>query len=288
MGTPEANVQTRMKILLIFTLYLFSGPVYCFDVIGYAGGSIIMTCRHLEVGSKFVCKGKPSSQCEIMVHTQTQKSNKWVQQNRLYLYEESRKEFTVLYRNLSSQDAGSYQCGETGVWSNEMNLIVNSDPCCTGPRIITADVGETASISCPFPKMFETNTKYFYKMNGPDYTQLIDTTKTQRDRFSISEDRSAAVLSVRISDVSEDDGGVYFCAVQVQGDSVRYYSLYTEIQLQVTESSVNIILIITVCVCVALLLIGGSTQIYYKLRDSKHKLLYMDINIVHTCHSKTL
>uniref|UniRef100_A0A3B4C8X6 Immunoglobulin V-set domain-containing protein n=1 Tax=Pygocentrus nattereri TaxID=42514 RepID=A0A3B4C8X6_PYGNA len=93
---------------------------------GYAGGSIIMTCRHLEVGSKFVCKGKPSSQCEIMVHTQTQKSNKWVQQNRLYLYEESRKEFTVLYRNLSSQDAGSYQCGETGVWSNEMNLIVNS------------------------------------------------------------------------------------------------------------------------------------------------------------------
>ncbi|KAL6482367.1 hypothetical protein MHYP_G00104470 [Metynnis hypsauchen] len=130
---------------------------------------------------------------------------------------------------------------------------------------MTADAGGTASISCSYPKLFETNTKYLYKMNGPDYSQLISTTKTQSGRFSISEDRSSAVVNVRISDVREDDGGVYYCGVKVEGDSGLYHSLYTETQLQVTGSLV----IAAVCVGVAVLLIGGSVLIFCKLRHSR-------------------
>ncbi|XP_037399250.1 uncharacterized protein LOC119264708 [Pygocentrus nattereri] len=46
-------------------------------------------------------------------------------------------------------------------------------------------------------------------------------------------DRRSKVLSVRISDVREDDGGVYFCGAGIGTTSVIYSSFFTEIQLQV-------------------------------------------------------
>ena len=91
-------------------------------------------------------------------------------------------------------------------------------------------LGETVTISCSYPDQYERNTKTLYR----HFIPVISTTESQRDRFSISEDRRSKAVSVRISDVREDDGGVYYCGVSVGGEPVSYYSLYTEIQLQVT------------------------------------------------------
>ncbi|KAL7845170.1 hypothetical protein AOLI_G00233620 [Acnodon oligacanthus] len=200
-----------MKIVFIFTTFLISGPVSCFNVIGYPG---------------------------------------------------------VINRKLSLHDSGLYQCGETGVWKLEVNLTVETDPCCLRLNTVSGNLGETVTISCSYPEEFERNTKVLFKLDGLLFTDLIHTTESRIGRFSISEDRRSKVLSVRISDVREDDGGVYYCGVWTGGPSVSYYSLYTETQLQVTGSSdITILLIISACVCVALLLIGGSALVY-KLRYS--------------------
>ncbi|KAL6482383.1 hypothetical protein MHYP_G00104630 [Metynnis hypsauchen] len=174
----------------------------------------------------------------------------------------------MIYRNLSLQDAGSYQCGETGVWGQTVNLKVNSDPCCLGPNTVPGYLGENVTISCSYPEEFKRNTKFFFKQNSQRFTEKIRNSETQRGRFSISDDRSSKVVSVRISDVREDDGGVYFCGVNDGEQQFSYYSLYSETQLQITAPGSSVI-IITVCVCVALLLIGGSALIFYKLRCKK-------------------
>ncbi|XP_049325612.1 protein let-653-like [Astyanax mexicanus] len=62
----------------------------------------------------------------------------------------------------------------------------------------------------------------------------MDTNLSQKDRFSISDNRRSRVVSVRISDVREEDGGVYYCAVAGGGDELGYYSLFSEIHLQVS------------------------------------------------------
>ncbi|KAL7851983.1 hypothetical protein SRHO_G00177680 [Serrasalmus rhombeus] len=175
---------------------------------------------------------------------------------------------TVIYRNLSLQDAGSYQCGETGVWKQTVNLKVNSDPCCLGSKTVSGYLAETVAINCSYPEDFKRNTKFFFKQNHQYFTEKIRNSETQRDRFSIYDNRSCNILSVKMSDVREADGGVYFCGVSDGGQQFSYYSLYSETQLQVTAPGSSVI-IITVCVCVGLLLIGGSTLIYYKLRFTK-------------------
>ncbi|KAL6482386.1 hypothetical protein MHYP_G00104660 [Metynnis hypsauchen] len=294
-----------MKIFLIFTLYLISGPVSCFNVIGYPGGSVGIFCKHEEYGwkPKYFCK-KPSDQCVYV----NQIPNTWSHEGRLSLRVSS-EDLLVIYRNLSLQDAGSYQCGETGVWNHDVNLKVNENPCCLGSNTVSGYLGETVTISCSYPEEFETNYKFLLKQAGQSFTEVIRTTETQRGRFSISDDRRSKVLSVRISDVREDDGGVYYCGVSDGGQWFSSYSLYSETQLQVTASMAptsvppdedpfskssdtpstyihaksnadphycseegSSVIIISVCVCVVLLLIGGSALIYYKLRRTKKQV----------------
>uniref|UniRef100_A0A3B1K6I4 Immunoglobulin V-set domain-containing protein n=1 Tax=Astyanax mexicanus TaxID=7994 RepID=A0A3B1K6I4_ASTMX len=89
------------------------------------------------------------------------------------------------------------------------------------------------TISCSYPEEFQTNTKTFYKQNGPYLSRVISTTDSQKGRFSISDNRRSRV-TVRISDVKENDGGVYYCGEWIGGNEVSYYLLYTEIHLQVS------------------------------------------------------
>ncbi|XP_066518348.1 polymeric immunoglobulin receptor-like [Hoplias malabaricus] len=273
-----------MKTLLIFTFFLISGPVHCSDVIGYPGGSVIIPCKLQQSGrnNKYFCKNG-TDEC---INVQTE--NTWVHKERLSLRYLS-PVLTVFFRNLSVQDSGSYRCGENGGWSHDVELKVKRDPCCSGPSAVTGFLGETLTINCSSPEELRTDTKGFYRYDGQHFTEVITATESQRNRSSISEDRSSKVVSVRISDVREEDGGVYYCGVWIKGNNVSYYSLFSEIQLQVTErppttmkptatssdeehltpgSSTSIIIII-ITVCVIPLLIGGSALIFYKLRFRK-------------------
>ncbi|KAL6482363.1 hypothetical protein MHYP_G00104430 [Metynnis hypsauchen] len=284
----KTDLQIRMKALFICTLYLISGPAGCFDVIGYQGGSVMIYCTP-KVDAKYFCKLK-QNQCENAKPHEIFEQNRWIHTGKLALHDSSGT-FSAIFRQLSLQDDGTYRCGENGKWSHDINLRVIRDPCCMKPKMTTAIAGETVTVRCPYPEQFETNNKYFYKWDGHYFTRVIDITQSQRGRFSISDDRRSKVLSVRIRDVRGDDGGVYFCAVWTGGDPISYFSLYTEIQLDVFDSDlhhhcdqnpdrtvtqkpecrahyVDSSIIITASVCVTLLLIGGSALIYYRFKNS--------------------
>ncbi|XP_036413672.1 polymeric immunoglobulin receptor-like [Colossoma macropomum] len=225
-----------MKILLIITLHLISGGAAGIDVIGFLGGRVSITCTHNNYGweRNFFCKMKTEAECGTISVTESEQCNTWIHKDRFDLHDNCQTALIVTIRQLSSEDAGTYQCGDGRRWNHKFNLQMIRDSCCLGSKTVAGYLGETVTISCSYPEQFENHTKYLYKLDGHYIPIMIDTTETQRGRFSISEDRSSKVVSVRISDVSEDDGGVYFCAVSVGGQSVSYYSYYTETQLQVT------------------------------------------------------
>ncbi|XP_049325509.1 uncharacterized protein LOC103025535 [Astyanax mexicanus] len=296
------------------------GPVGCFDVTGYPGGSVLMYCEDKQYGlsDKYFCKVMPNK----CINVQTQ--NTWVHEGRFSLYDSGH--LTVIYRDLSVGDAGIYRCGETGVWNNTVKLRVETDPCCLRSKTITGRLGETITIDCSYPEEFEGDIKYFYKQIGQHFPVMISTFQTERDRFSISEYRRSRVFSVRISDVREDDVGVYYCGAGIRERSFSYYTLFTKNHLITASLKKNrplrtplsyypkpplsifyiyvicvqaelqsfklhtwllvqihhallflapgfaiitIIIIITVSICVVLLLTGGLTLIFYKLRCSK-------------------
>ncbi|KAF4077980.1 hypothetical protein AMELA_G00194180 [Ameiurus melas] len=288
-----------MKILLIFILYLISGPVDCSDVIGYSGGSVIMISKinWYTSNSKYICKVKEND-CTDIIRVETKRHQ--TQEGRFKLYSNINNVFTVLIRKLKPQDAGTYRFGLENQ-NATVNLKVLNDSCC-GTKLKTAYVGQNITITCNYPGQYESNYKYVYKLDDDVKIQYIADTdqKFRNGRFSISDDRSAKVLRVNLSDVREDDGIFYLFGVWNKNGSVEYFSFFSEIQLHVTDTtglSTSIepttttgtnmtisaaltetpsavcfsssAIIIGVCVCVALLLIGGFVLMIYKLRHKR-------------------
>ncbi|XP_053333555.1 uncharacterized protein LOC128506964 [Clarias gariepinus] len=289
-------MKTLLIIIIIITFYLISGPVHCSDVIGYPGGRLIIYYKH-SVNFRspvYFCRRKTQTECKDLIRAQGEQLHTGVHQDRFTLFT-SEGFITLIFRNLSLQDTGVYQGGETGVWSQNFNLKVIRDPCCSQRKTVRGYSGRTVRISCSYPVEFKTYMKFFYKLNRLSETPLILTRVSEQHkdgRFSISDDTRNKEFSVNISDVGEDDGGVYSCAVSNEETEVIYHSLFTGIQLQVTEVTddltknpggisetpetgflfIIIIIIITVCVCVIMLTLGTSLFTYmlrkYKTQDS--------------------
>ncbi|XP_060792989.1 uncharacterized protein LOC132896273 [Neoarius graeffei] len=278
-----------MKILLIFTLSLISGPVGCVDVpvIGYSGGSIIIISDRYwsSVNSNYICKVEMSKCTEIK---KTNNGMDHVQLERFILFK-NKGRLAVFIRKLKPQDAGTYRMGWGRSNYTDVSLKIVKDSCCVGTKIMNSDQGQQTNIICNYPAEYERNYKYFMKLGNDSIESILNTgTQSQKGRFSISDDRSAKVLSVHISDVREADEGVYYCGAADTVGSVQYYSDFTRIQLHVRATTTSIVtsaapteipsdvatgssnvIIISVCICVALLLIGGFTLMIYKLRHKR-------------------
>ncbi|KAB5546125.1 hypothetical protein PHYPO_G00068540 [Pangasianodon hypophthalmus] len=270
-----------MKILLIFTLSLISGPVGCVDVTGYSGGSIILISNLYSSSAKsnYICKVE-NRECTDIIRLDPGKNRGQVE--RFMLYKNTEGFLTAFIRKLKPQDAGMYRMGAGTQRYTDVTLKVVNDSCCAGPKIMNAYRGQNTSIICNYPAEYERDYKYIMKLGNDSVIKAIldPGSKSQNSRFSISDDSSAKVLSVNISDVREADDGVYLCVGYNRVDSVPYFSYFTEIQLHVraaltaspfngVHSSSSPVIIISVCVCVALLLIGGLALIIYKLRPKR-------------------
>ncbi|XP_048064022.1 CMRF35-like molecule 5 [Megalobrama amblycephala] len=101
-----------MKIILTFTLLMIPGVVISMRVTGYSGGGVTITCGYdggYRANEKYFCKGQWST-CTDQI--KTKEKNKWVQQDRFSLYDDTTSRvFTVTIRELSERDSGIYYCG---------------------------------------------------------------------------------------------------------------------------------------------------------------------------------
>ncbi|XP_036420333.1 polymeric immunoglobulin receptor-like, partial [Colossoma macropomum] len=269
-----------MKIFLIFSLFLISaGPVGCVEVTGYKGGSVLINCIYdymkYKNHTKYFCKLNQRKECTDQILLKTQ--NPGAHDGRFILMDETQPgTFSVLIKNVSQQDGGTYRCGveDKTAKPTDVTLQVKEDPCCGKTLTQKTHPGETVTFTCEYPQESKYLYKYLYKVTDHSYHVVIFALglSAQNGRFSLFDHPQENLFNVSISDVTEEDGGVYLCGVQGQkkGDLKPYYSLFNEIQLHVTHlgTSTGSSVIIIVCVCVALLLIGGLLLIY-KLRRNK-------------------
>ncbi|KAB5546124.1 hypothetical protein PHYPO_G00068530 [Pangasianodon hypophthalmus] len=139
-----------MKILIIFTFYMISGPVDCSDVIGYSGGSVIIisNIKWYDHNSKYICKVDGKG-CTDIIRADTKRHQ--VHDGRFMLYANTENFFLILIRKLKPQDAGTYRFGLGNQSNSTVNLKVHNNASCGVPKIMNAYLGQNITITCKYP-----------------------------------------------------------------------------------------------------------------------------------------
>uniref|UniRef100_A0A8C1K9K6 Immunoglobulin domain-containing protein n=1 Tax=Cyprinus carpio TaxID=7962 RepID=A0A8C1K9K6_CYPCA len=123
-----------------------------------------------------------------------------------------------------------------------------------------ASVGGSASISCKHIR--NQNQSVFCRGDQPNICirdgVRVSSNNRINGRFSLTEETSAGVFTVNISDLREEDSGKYWCAEESSGSFI-----FTEVQLHLTR--------VTAVVSVGLILLALVTVLLlYKLKHNRH------------------
>ncbi len=98
---------------------------------------------------------------------------------------------------------------------------------------MTGYSGGGVRIRCRYNREYTDNEKYFCRGQRSECTNQIKTKTKNKwfdsERFSLYDNTTAAVFTVTIRDLSEQDSGTYYCAADISLDK----DSYTEVNLKV-------------------------------------------------------
>ncbi|XP_026111128.1 polymeric immunoglobulin receptor-like [Carassius auratus] len=211
---------------------------------------------------KSLCKGKCSTRDRNPL-SETVREEKETKTDRLTLKDDvTAGVFTGTITALTAEDAGKYWCAVT--LETELNYLHTHLMVIMNEELnLTKYEGDDVSIQC---KHQDEDQKSFCKAHEASMCVKdgVSLEMIRDDRFSFSDEASAGVFTVNITDLREEDSGIYWC-----GDHV-----ITKVHLNVSKDknrnfSRIIIIIIIIYVCVILLLIPGFTLTLCKLRHKR-------------------
>uniref|UniRef100_A0A8C1ZKC0 Ig-like domain-containing protein n=1 Tax=Cyprinus carpio TaxID=7962 RepID=A0A8C1ZKC0_CYPCA len=199
---------------------------------------------------KSLCKGKCSTRDRNPL-SETVREEKETKTDRLTLKDDvTASVFTGSITALTAEDAGKYWCAVT--LETELNYLHTHLMVIMNEELnFTKYEGDDVSIQC---KHQDEDQKSFCKAHeasmcvkdGVSLEMIID------DRFSFSDEASAGVFTVNITDLREEDSGIYWCGAHIT----------TKVTLTVKT---DFTLLNIICVSSALVLIGGFSLIMCKL-----------------------
>ncbi|KAI5109454.1 polymeric immunoglobulin receptor-like isoform X2 [Silurus meridionalis] len=140
----------------------------------------------------------------------------------------------------------------------------------------TVHEGGDFNVSCKYPQLFRSETKFVCKGLQPascPYKESVkDSKKTLNVRkYFLYDDRTKQIFTVSIRNVTEQDSGEYWCGAEAAWTSDHGYKVYfTQINLIVTGFSTSTV--INVGVILLLLLIGISVLLVILQKGQKMKV----------------
>ncbi|XP_042621003.1 CMRF35-like molecule 1 [Cyprinus carpio] len=223
----------RMCVVLLIFSSIYTVVVGALvTVTGHTGERFNISCTYesgYESNSKYLCKGD----CNIVNKVIMVKSGSPAEDQRFSLSDDrTARVFTVTITDLRLEDEGQYWCGVkrtgTDVYSEIVLLVKQVGG--GAPVIVTGYRGERFNIRCTYESGYESNPKYLCK--GECKVIVVKSGSPAEDeRFSLTDNKTARVFTVSITDLRLADEGQYWCGVERSLSA----DVYSEIVLLVKQ-----------------------------------------------------
>ncbi|KAF4118102.1 hypothetical protein G5714_000153 [Onychostoma macrolepis] len=220
----------------------------------HEGESAEIICPYDSIyksNTKSLCKGKCSTRDRNPL-SETVREEKETKTDRLTLKDNvTASVFTGTITGLTAEDAGKYWCAVT--LETDLNYLYTHLMVIMNEELnLTKYEGDDVSIQC---KHHDEDQKSFCKAHEASMCvkEGVSLETIRDDRFSFSDEASTGVFTVNITDLREEDSGIYWCGAHV---TVR---VNLEVKKSVSDR------IIVSCVCMTVLLMGASVLFLYKL-----------------------
>ncbi|XDV16538.1 hypothetical protein PO909_016207 [Leuciscus waleckii] len=110
-----------------------------------------------------------------------------------------------------------------------------TDSCCSVSKRVMVNIRETANFSCEYSQNYINKSKIIFKEGKDSIEEMIRTyTSSKIGRFSGCDYIDKKLITVRISAVTPDDGGVYLCGVWIYRHSYSY-SIINTVHLHIMD-----------------------------------------------------
>ncbi|CAM4451279.1 unnamed protein product [Leuciscus chuanchicus] len=266
---------TFISLTTKIQLNLFMAPV-----VRREGESAEIFCPYDSIYKsklKSLCKGKCSTRDRNTLN-ETVREEKETKTDRLTLNDDvTASVFTGTITGLTAEDAGKYWCAVT--LEREVNYLYTHLIVIMNEELnLTKYEGDDVSIQC---KHHDEHQKCFCKAHEPSMCVKdgVSLEKIRDDRFSFSDEASTGVFTVNITDLREEDSGIYWCGSHI----------ITKVHLNVNnDKNKDSSMIIIICVCVSLLLIGGFTLTVCKLRHKRRGDTHTHTSVQSTAQLPTI
>uniref|UniRef100_A0A8C2KC90 Immunoglobulin domain-containing protein n=1 Tax=Cyprinus carpio TaxID=7962 RepID=A0A8C2KC90_CYPCA len=211
--------------LLIFQLLLLVSVLACetseiLTFTAHEGGKVEIRCPYepkYEEHKKYLCRGE----CPIVIKDKPVESESAAKNERFSLTDNKTAHiFTVTITDLRTEDQGQYWCGvNTGLFNHDYKREIYLE--IKHVSRVSGVTGEHLNITCHYENKLKNDVKFICKSSS---TSLCEKSATKvsseinsNGRFSLRDNESAEVFTVTITDLTEEDSGIYWCGAIQRG-----------------------------------------------------------------------
>ncbi|XP_047674160.1 uncharacterized protein LOC113651831 isoform X12 [Tachysurus fulvidraco] len=222
-------MQVCFLLLLLIQLHVtegcrLKGNGETEQITAYTGESVLLPCSCTELHRK---PEKFTWEKATYIWTQISPESYEYKERFQLVNDHSSGNLSLLISHLTVQDGGDYRCDVKGDEYRYIRLTVKG---CSlkgngGTEEITAYTGDSVLLPCSCTELHSKPETFTWKRNtdGNNWAQISPESDEYKERFQLVNDHSSGNLSLLISHLTVQDGGLYRC--DVKGDEYRYIRL---------------------------------------------------------------
>ncbi|KTF72998.1 hypothetical protein cypCar_00050077, partial [Cyprinus carpio] len=122
--------------------------------------------------------------------------------------------------DLRTEDKGKYWCGvNTGLFNHDYNREIYLE--IKHVSRVSGVTGEHLKITCHYENKLKNDVKFICKSSSTPLCEKsatkVSSESNSNGRFSLRDNESAGVFTVTITDLTEEDSGIYWCGAIQRG-----------------------------------------------------------------------